>query len=263
VTGSWRRILHLARREWLEQVRQPAMLASIGTLFVAISGLVSLALILLNRIAGDPVLIAQLSQWTPALGIDGDPIPPLVTTVVSIANWLIFTQFLGITAVLAGHAILHDRQVGTLPFLLLAPVRRIELVAGKVFGAIGPSLLLYLVVSGAAGITAAALPVTTPLADRLPPSPAWGIAFLVGGPMWACAVSTVCTLISAATRDVRTAQQVVWLLMFFATFFCGFLLAALLPRGAGVELGVAGLGAVAFGAALVVGSQVISRDLGR
>jgi hypothetical protein len=51
--------------------------------------------------------------------------------------------------------------------------------------------------------------------------------------------------------------------MFFATFGCGYLLAGLMPDGAGVQAVVAGMGAVATLGALFAGSQVISRDLSR
>lgn len=258
------RVWHIARREWLEQARQPAMLAVIAALFVAIGGLVDVALWLLDATARRPAWRDGLATWAPALGLDPDGVVPAVAGgVVGIANWLVFTQFLGITAVLAGHVVLHDRQTGALPFLLLAPVRRAELLAGKVLGAIGPSLVLYVVVSGAATAIAASFEVTAPHRDRLPPSPAFLVAFLAGGPVWSAFVATLCAIVSSVARDVRTAQQAVWFVMFFATFACGFLLAALLPEGVAVQLAVAGLGAVATAGALLVGSRVISRDLGR
>jgi ABC-type Na+ efflux pump permease subunit len=154
--------------------------------------------------------------------------------VVGASTWLVFTQLLGIVAVMAGHAVLHDRQVGTLPFLLLAPVRRIELLTGKVLGVLLPPLVPYALVSGSAAAYASTLSVAQPHLALLPPSPAWMLAFLVGGPI-----------------------------MFFATFGCGYLLAGLMPDGAGVQAVVAGMGAVATLGALFAGSQVISRDLSR
>ena len=253
-------ILHIARREWLEQIRQPWMLAASAALFLAIAIVVIAALGTLDWVAGHAGMSEQMTAW---IGADQDAVGLIVATLVSVANWLIFTQFLGITAVLAGHAILHDRERGTLPFLLLAPIGRIELLAGKVLGAVGPSYALYAVVNGAATAIIALLPVSAAAADRLPPSLAWFIAFFVGAPLWAAFVSTIAAIVSSVATDVRTAQQVVWLVMFFATFLCGFLLAALLPQGAIVELAVAGFGAIATIAALWTGSQLMRRDLGR
>jgi len=259
-----RRILRIARREWLEQLRQPWMIAAIFGLFAAIGLLVVLALTLLNHVAGHPELAAQLVHWLPAAGDDPQRlITGLVTSTVSLSNWLIFTQFLGIVAVLAGHAVLHDQQVHTLPFLLLAPISRAELLAGKVLGAIGLPFVLYVFVSGSASTLAAMLPVTAPVADRLPPAAAWTIAFFAGGPLWAMVVASLCAIVSTLSRDVRTAQQAVWFVMFFATFVCGYLLAVLVPRGALVQLAVAGAGALATWGILAAGSQIISRDLPR
>ncbi len=259
-----RRILVIARREWKEQLRQPWMLAVIFTLFAAIGVLVSAALALLNHLGGDPVAAAQVAAWLPFGSDDPDAlIAGLVLGTVSMSNWLIFTQFLGIVAVLAGHSVLHDHQSHTLPFLLLAPITRAELLFGKVLGAIGLPYMLYVFVSGTASLMAATLPITDPVADRLPPAAGWSIAFFVGGPVWAIVVAALCTIVSTVSRDVRTAQQAVWFVMFFATFLCGYLLAVLVPEGALVQLAVAGTGALAGWGAVFAGSHIISRDLRR
>jgi len=259
-----RRIAHIARREWLELRRQRAMLAVISALFLAIAAIAATALLLLERVAAGPALLASLAVWLPGEGIEpGAAVDAMAGTVVGFFNWLIFTQFLGISAVLAGHTVLHDRQCHTLPFLLLAPVRRVELVAGKVLGATAPPFVLYVVLSGGASLLASSLVVTAPYADRLPPSPAWLVAFFLGGPAWSLFTCTVCAIVSSLSRDVRTAQQGVWFVMFFATFACGFMLAALLPEGVFVQLGVAVVGLTATAGALAAGGLVISRDLSR
>ena len=179
------------------------------------------------------------------------------------ANWLVFTQYLGICAVLAGHSLLHDREKGTLPFLLLAPVGRVELLAGKVLGALGPATALYLLVHGLATSFILSRPIHLYAAALLPPSPAWFVAFLVGAPAWAAFVATLCAIVSSVVGDVRTAQQIVWLVMFFATFLCGFALSALLPMGFAVECAVAGFGLCATAIAVWGGSQLMRQDLSR
>jgi ABC-type transport system involved in multi-copper enzyme maturation permease subunit len=259
-----RRVLLIARREWLEQLRQPWMIAVITALFSAIGLLVLAALGLLDHIARHPELEVALTTWLP-FGSD-DPealVAGLASGTVGLSNWLVFTQFLGIVAVLAGHSVLHDHQTHTLPFLLLAPVSRAELLLGKILGALGWPFALYVFVSGGAAMAAAALPVTSGLEDRLPPAPAWMIAFLVGGPLWAMVVAALCAIVSTLSRDVRTAQQAVWFVMFFATFVCGYLLAVLVPEGPLVQAAVAAVGAFATWGAVTAGSQIISRDLRR
>ena len=63
------------------------------------------------------------------------------------------------------------------------------------------------------------------------------------------------------TRDVRTAQQGVWLVVLIAQFACGLMLTVLLPDGPVVQLGVATAGFVTAAMTTWLGSQVISRDL--
>lgn len=258
-----RRILHIARREWLELGRQHAMLGVIGGLFLLIAGVDLAAVALLQVVEADPVATGTFETWLGALGIGVVDVHGVVGLVVNLGNFLLFTQYLGFASVLAGHTVLHDRQCHTLPFLLLAPVRRTEVIVGKVLGAIGLPTVLYVAVDVAAMGLARSLPVSAPHAALLPPSPGWLVAALLGGPVWALAVGIVCATVSAMSRDVRTAQQVVWFVMFFATFSAGYLLAGRVADGAVVQLGVAALGALLAGGALLIGARVISRDLAR
>lgn len=258
-----RRILHIARREWLEQARQPVMLGIIATLYALVAGIVLVALAILGYVASDPTRVEAVGLL---LGVDGGgaaAIDVMTGVVVTGFNFLVFSQFLGIAGVLAGHAVLHDRQCGTLTFLLLAPVRRAELVLGKVVGAIGPAWVLYLTINGAASLLATRSSVVAGHEAHLPTSPAWWVAFLLGGPLLALLVATVCTIASAVARDVRTAQQGVWFLVFFATLGCGFVLTNGMAAGVGVQLGVAAAAALAVILAVVFGATVITRDIGR
>ena len=257
------RVLHIARREWLEQRRQPAMLAVIGALYGLVGGIVLAALLLMQVVAMEP---ARLATLTSVLGgaVDGrQVVDAAVGGTVAAYNFLMYSQFLGIAAVLAGHAVLHDRQCGTLTFLLLAPVRRGELLVGKVLGAVGPAFALYLVISGGASLVAASLPVTASHDQHLPTNPAWWVAFLLGGPLWAVFIGTVCTIVSSVAKDVRTSQQGVWFVVFFATMICGFLLTWALPYGIAGQLAVAGLAALGAAGAAMVGASIISRDVSR
>lgn len=259
-----RRILLVAKREWLEQRRQPVMLGIIALLDALIAGLAVTAIGLLQLVSNNEEFSAQWIQAFSGLGTDADQlIATFVATLVPITNWLIFTQFLGIAAVLAGHSVLHDRQVNTLPFLLLAPLRRFELLTGKVIGSIGLPFLLYVLFSGGACMLISLMPIAAPHANVLPPNPAWMVAFFLGGPAWSAAIGAVCAIVSTMSRDVRTAQQAVWLIVLVAQFSCGLMLTMMLPEGVGTQLVVAAAGAVLAAGTLWIGSQVISRDLSR
>jgi len=257
-----RRIAHIAVREWLEQTRQPVMLGVIAALYLIVGLLAVVTVGLVDHVAGDPGFEATLAGL---VGTD-DPQSFLELgcgTVVIGYNFLIFSQHLGIAAVLAGHSVLHERQCGTLTFLLLAPVRRGELLAGKVVGSIGLATALYYIVSLTTSWTVMSFEVTEAYADYLPSNPAWWVAFLLGGPLWALLAGTLCTIVSSTSRDVRTAQQGVWFIVFFMTLVAGFLLTNSLPQGALSQIAVAALAAVGCAGALVVGASVISRDLSR
>jgi ABC-type transport system involved in multi-copper enzyme maturation permease subunit len=264
MSTGFRRTVHIAQREWREQFRQPAMLAVINGLFVIVAGLVVLAVAMLQSIADDPATMAHLATILSESGLEpAAAISGTVQSTVLAYNFLIYAQYLGISAVLAGHAILHDRQCGTLTFLLLAPVRRGELLLGKVLGAIGPTTVSYALVNATAGLLITSFSITEPLGTHLPPNPAWWVALLLGGPAWAMWVGAVCVTVSSVARDVRTAQQAVWFVVFFATLLAGFLLTMALPQGAGMQLAAAAVAAFGTAITLLVGAQAISRDLGR
>jgi len=262
VTASLARVLHIARREWLELRRQPVMIAVITCLFGMIAALVTAALAIVDLVARTPQMRDTLSHELPLAGLDAYVfLEDIANQVLTLGNFLLFTQFLGIAAVLAGHTVLHDRQCGTLPFLLLAPVRRAELLAGKVLGALGPPLGLFLVWSAGTGLILGLFPITENLGEALPPSPAWLVAWALGTPAWATFICTLCAIVSSLSRDVRTAQQAVWFVMFFSTLLCGVLLAGMLAQGVVFELIVAAVGAVCAVAALLVGATVIRREV--
>jgi ABC-type transport system involved in multi-copper enzyme maturation permease subunit len=250
-------ILHVARREWLEQRREPWMLAVVGALFGLVAALVVGAVAALDWLEVHPLgkkLLSDLIATTPV---------ELVGSAVLLFDFLVFTQFLGIAAVATGHSMLHDRQCGTFTFLLLAPIRRFELLSGKVLGALGWPLALYVLIDGPAAVALALVPLARGYAELTAASPAFWVALLLGGPAWAAAVGSVGTVISSVARDVRTAQQSVWFVVFFATILAGSLLTWGLHAGPLAELAVAGLGAGLAATVLVGGAAALARDLGR
>ena len=255
-------ILHIAKREWTETMRHPALLAVCGTLLVLVAGLTVFALFLLDLLTRDP---AQLQTLAGVLGGDDRAtrfLDNATTATLTAFDFLIFSQYLGFVGVMAGHSLLHDRQVGTLPFLLLAPVRRHTLLAGKVLGALGPLTLIYLIVSGIGGLLTLLLPITADHAELGPASAGWWVALLASGPAWAAFVATTCAVVSSLARDVRLAQQGVWFVVFFVQLLVAFLITGALGS-VGRQLVATGLGVLATALALGVGSAVLSRDLNR
>lgn len=256
------RVLTVAFREFKEHSRQPWMIFTMASLLILIIVGVLSTLWMLNGVVGRPIgraiLEGNLKQFGLNLGLDG-----MVSMVIETFHFLCFSQLLGMTAVLAGHSVIHDRQCQTLPFLLLAPLRRGELLAGKVLGAIMMPLLLYVVLGGIAAITISTWEVAEPFGNKLPFSGGWMVAFLLGGPSWALFVGTVCAIMSSLARDVRTAQQAAWFFVFFATLAFGLPLGMMITFGPVFQLMVAGGGLLAFLNAVMFGSLVISRDLGR
>jgi len=257
-----RRVLLVARREWLEHRRQPAMIAAMGAVLAVIAGLVLFVALLMALIESQPAsrVLFEQNLATTGMAID-DPIHTVIDGVLSSFNFLLFTQLLGMTAVLAGHAILHERQCGTLPFLMVSPLGRGELLLGKVLGAVFTPWLLYLGLGGCTAAALSALDVCQPFAWRLPPSPGWLIAFGLGGPAWAMALAAGGAALSVRAADVRTAQQGVWFLVFLASIFGGWMLGGPLQEDASFQAVVALLGLLLTAAGIGVGTWLLRRDL--
>lgn len=257
-----KRVLLVARREWLEHRRQPAMILSMAAVLAMISGLVLFVALLMALIDSQPHSKALFEQNLATAGFDlQDPIPTVMEGVLSSFNFLLFTQFLGMTAVLAGHAVVHERQCGTLPFLMVAPVRRWELVLGKVLGAVGTPWLLYLVLGGGTATILALLDLTAPFAWRLPPASGWLVAFLLGGPAWSLALASAGAALSVRAADVRTAQQGVWLVVFLASIMVGTVLGGALQEDTVFQLVVAAGGLLFTALGVGAATLLLRRDI--
>ncbi|HMV65617.1 MAG TPA: ABC transporter permease subunit [Myxococcota bacterium] len=257
-----RRIFAVIAREWRENTRQRWLLVTLAAQFGILALGATYVLGRVDWLAALPNGEKKLEFWSENLGM------PLTLTgltglAVQAMDYLVLTQLLGMTAVIAGHAALHDRQCGTLPFLLLAPIRRVELLVGKVLGALSVPLAVYLVIGGATLGWVASYPVTAPVASMLPPSPGWLVAFFLGAPAWSACIGALCVAVSSLASDVRTAQQAAWVLVFLATFVVGPLLVSLMPYGAVVQLVVAGIGLGLAAIAVLLATLIVSRELGR
>ncbi|MCB9761511.1 MAG: ABC transporter permease subunit [Alphaproteobacteria bacterium] len=257
-------ILHVARREWRELARQPALLVSTTAIYGALGAVIVALLCLLEFVHGGPEMVAEFEARMAAAGLGGPgALEGWATQAVDITLFLLFAQLMGVTGVLAGHTILHDRVCGTLPFLLLSPVRRWQLLVGKVLGAVAFPLLVYGVFGGGLCWFMSTLDVTQSARLHLPPSPGWWIAFAIGAPAWTWFVATVCAVASSVTRDPRSAQQIVWLVQFFTVLLCGIMLVGALPGGAAEEAALLPFAGAACFAATMMGEAILSREVTR
>jgi ABC-type transport system involved in multi-copper enzyme maturation permease subunit len=258
------RLWAIIRREWTENTRQTWLLFTLGSQLALIAAGALWLLSFLDDFSKIKNGDKKLAYWADVMGMPlEDPMNQLVGLVIGAMDYLVLTQLLGMTAVLAGHAALHDRQSGTLPFLLLAPIRRFELLIGKVLGALSVPLAFYLVIGGSAIGVASVMEVSASQAAYLPPSGGWMVAFFLGAPAWATFIGALCVAISSLASDVRTSQQAAWVLVFFATFIVGPLLVNLMTAGPITQLIIAFVGFALSALALLFASLLISRDLGR
>ena len=251
-------ILHIARTEILEHRRQPWMLFILAlnyTIWIVVFGTV---FALLNRATGDPAALAILRQDLDSVGVALDAALQLAT---STYGSVLFTNLPLFVAIMSGYSVLHDRACGTMPFLMLAPITRRQLLAGKLVGAMALPLLFHGLFVAVGCLAVGQMEVLAPFGDKMGGSAAWWIAYLLGGPASACFVGSLGTVISALSRDVRTSMQ-------YTSFFIG-----LLSLGFGFAL-VDGIGwgyvpqllfAAGCGVAAVVtllfGARLLSRDV--
>ena len=248
--------LRIARTEVLEQRRQPWMifiLAANYALWIAIFGVLFLGV---DSVSSQPDTLAWLKHQLP--GIELDAFMRLAT---STFGSLSFTNLPWYVAIMSGTSVLHDRECGTMPFLMLAPVTRGQLLAGKLAGAMCIPLVLHLVFVGTSSLLLGRVGSLAPFADKFGSSPAWWVAFLLGAPASAAFVGALGTVISALSRDVRTSMQ-------YTSFFIGLLSlgigAALvdgISQGALVQLAFASGCLVATVATVFVGARLISKDV--
>jgi len=253
-----RRFLQIAATEVLEHRRQPWMLfilAANYTLWVCTFGLLFL---LVDRLSSQPEQLALAKQQLAGVGVAMEGMLRLATSTFAS---LLFTNLPLYVAIMSGTSVLHDRECGTMPFLMLAPVTRRQLLAGKLAGAMAFPLVFHLLFVGAASAVLGQLESLAPYAHMLGASPSWWLAFLFGAPASAAFVGALGTVISALSRDVRTAMQYTSFFIGLLSLGIGFVLVDGITKGPALQVGF-GIGClVATMLTLLVGARVISRDV--
>ncbi len=258
-----KRVLRVAHTEVLEHRRQPWMLFILTTNYVFWIGIFLLVLFVLSTAAENPQMLAVLERQSNSLGIcDGESaLQALLRLTTSTFGALLFTTLPLFVAIMSGYSVLHDRATGALPFLMLAPLSRYQLLLGKLIGAMAIPLVLHLLFVGGASFVVAQMSVMEPFAHLFGGSAGWWIAFLVGAPASGALVGSLGTVISGLSRDVRTSMQFTSFFIGILSLGFGFVLFDGISSGAGVQIGFA-VGCLAITLLIVlVGSRIISRDI--
>ncbi|MFH1807676.1 MAG: ABC transporter permease subunit, partial [Pseudomonadota bacterium] len=206
-------MLRIARTEVMEHCRQPWMIFILAANYALWIGLFGALFLILDRVSSQAELRAALEQQLAGLGFE---LHGVLQVAISTFGSLSFTNLPLYVAIMSGTSVLHDRECGTLPFLMLAPLTRRQLLLGKLTGAMAFPLLFHLVLVGSCSVLLGRLDSLAPYADKLAGSPAWWLAFLVGAPASAVFVGALGTVISALSRDMRTSMQ-------YTSFFIGLL----------------------------------------
>src|SRR5690606_35216721 len=105
--------------------------------YVFWGGIFLFGVVMLGTMQGNPQALVLLEQQATGLGLCSgesalDAISRLLT---STFGAVLFTTLPLFVAIMSGYSVLHDRAVGALPFLMLAPLSRYQLVLGKLLGA--------------------------------------------------------------------------------------------------------------------------------
>ena len=253
-----RPLLRIARTEVLEHSRQRWMLFILVASYLVWTFGFSVVFVLVDRAVAHPETEELLrTQWD-ALGVDLDVVLRLS---VSSFGSLMITNMPLYVAIIAGYSVLHDRTWGTMPFLMLAPITRGQILVGKLLGAMAVPLLLHLVFVGSVTVAFGQLDVLEPWSAMLGGSASWWVALLLGGPASAALVGALGTVISALSSDVRTSMQYTSFFMGLLGLVIGITLVDGSTGGVALQVGFAVGCLVVAGLTLLVGAQIISRDV--
>lgn len=253
-----RAVLRVARTEVLEHRRQPAMLAIMVMTYLVFIMVFGAAFIALEIVASDPAAMSLVLTQLDNMGVELDP---FIYLGVSAFVALMFTNMPLFVALFGAYSVLHDRTNGTMPYLMLSPLTRFQLLLGKLAGVMAIPMLLHFAIVGVSTLALGRLDILAPSAPMMGGSVAWWIAYLLSIPMAAFFIGAFGTVISALSRDVRTSLQ-------YTQFFNGFFSIAtsaivvdMLTEGAVMQFLFSGAAVAGGFAALFFGARLISRDV--
>lgn len=252
------RFLRIASTEVLEHRRQPWMIFILAANYVLWIAIFGFLFIIINGVSAQPELFDLIKQRMAGFGIDLNAFLQVATSTFESLN---FTNLPLYVAIMSGTSVLHDRECGTMPFLMLAPVTRRQLLLGKLAGAMTIPLILHLSFVGTSSILLGRLESLAPFAHKFGASPAWWFAFLVGAPASAAFVGSLGTVISALSRDIRTSMQYTSFFIGLLSLGIGFVLVDAISKGVMLQVAYAGGCIIATALTLLVGARLISEDI--
>ena len=260
-----KRVLRVARTEVLEHRRQPSMILILLANYILWAIVFLVIIAVLGMAAETPQILAVLQQQAASLGDCSAESALNAMTKVSASTFgaVLFTNLPLFVAIMSGYSVLHDRSSGALPFLMLAPLSRYQLLLGKLLGAMVIPVALHLIFVGIATVAARQFDVLAPFDAQFGGAPAWWVAYLLGAPASAFLVGSIGTVISGLSRDVRTSMQFTSFVIGILSLGFGFVLFDGIAHGTPFQFGFVA-GALACGLlVLLAGSKIISRDIGR
>ncbi len=257
------RTLLVARTEVLEHLRQPWMLFVLAFNYIFWIAIFMLAFRALQTAQSNPQILVILEQRAVGLGLcSGESaLDALVRLTVSSYGAILFTNLPLFAAIMSGYSVLHERSCGTLPFLMLAPLSRYQLVLGKLLGVMVVPTLLHFVFVGGASYAARQFTFIDSQSDKFGGAPAWWVAFVLGAPASAFLMGSLGTVISGLSKDVRTSMQFTSFLIGILSLGIGYVLVDGIRTGITLQLAFVLSSLVTGLFVLFVGSRIISRDL--
>ncbi|MBN1579047.1 MAG: ABC transporter permease subunit [Chitinispirillaceae bacterium] len=253
-----KRFIRIARTEVLEHCRQPWMIFILAANYALWIGIFGALFLIFDRVSSRPDALAALRQQLSGLGVGLDAFLKVATSTFGSLN---FTNLPLYVAIMSGTSVLHDRECGTMPFLMLAPITRRQLLAGKLAGAMTIPLVFHIFFVGTSSLLLGRLESLAPFARKFGASPAWWLAFLVGAPASALFVGALGTVISALARDIRTSMQYTSFFIGLLSLGIGVVLVDGIAKGIMLQAVYAGSCIAAAALTILFGARLISRDV--
>jgi ABC-2 type transport system permease protein len=195
----------ILRREWAETVRNRLLMATI----LVPPMILTVAPIALSGIVGERSLpaefttqiLAQRPEWS---GFSPKELAGAFTVQQFLAFFLLMPAYIPLS--IATFSIIGEKQARTLEPVLAAPVRTIELLAGKAIAALVPGILAgwvtYLVFASLASV------VYGPNLFGVVTDPSWLSGVFVLGPAVGLSSVVAGVIVSSRVNDPRVAQQI-------------------------------------------------------
>ena len=253
-----RAFLRIARTEVLEHRRQPWMIFILAANYVLWICVFGAMFLIFDRLTSQPDTMALVKQQLAVLGVALEAMLQLATSTFAS---LLFTNLPLYVAIMSGTSVLHDRECGTMPFLMLAPVTRLQLLMGKLAGPMAIPLAFHLLFVGTSSVVLVRVPSLTPYAHKFGASPAWWLAFFVGAPASAAFVGALGTVIYALSRAFRTAMQYTSFFIGLLSLGIGYILVDGITQGMALQVVFAVACLIAAALTLLVGARLISKDV--